>query len=395
MLNGSIISSPNIQDGSLFSPILPTQPNSPDNTVPMVSLNDRNKVLYIDPKLASDKLKELSNNTSTGLFSPTYARSPMTVKPPIGSMLQSPSDSTPTRISKTYGSNLAYARSPAITKSINDFLHTLPPAVPEKKIAAAPEPISLDEKINDAKKKADYRVKRSILREAYPQMNIPEPGENESIEEIEVAYREYVKRIHVESSVETNKVYLLILWLIIDVVGTRFFRLPFKGRYVKSQFKYMQQYQMLLIKLGERSYIENEADGWSPEFRLLAMAVFHAVIFALVQLLASKLGGDSTFNDKMADDLREVIDNFLTQNKVADVLRRAEQAGIDNPVPLSATQNSGPPLGEWGNVLGNFMPMLMNMFNGGGGEQAAEQPQIKRPTTFGSRHRRSKVTEEI
>jgi hypothetical protein len=484
---------------------LPTQVGSPDgmnwqshNTVqsPMVSLNDSStsygrRVLHIDPKRASDKFREFATNTSIGLLSPTYAHSPTRSTPPLGSVLKTPPDLTPTRISgeqfpaetphlhRAYINDLgkgsfAPARSPAITKSINDFINSLPsitqpqfpvtqspiaqsqfpttqypidqPQFPTTQspivqssitqssitqsqfpvtqpLGSTPEitspsfrkstppvkseietidqddmpKLTQEKKIEDAKKKADYRVKFSILREAYPQMDIPEPKEDESIDEIEAGYKQYVKRIHVESSVEQNKIYLLILWLIIDVVGTRFFKLPFNGRYVKSQFKYMQKYQMLLIELGERSYVEGTGEGWPVEFRLLAMAVFHGVIFALVQMLASKLGGGNAANDKMADDFREVIDNFLTQNKGADVLRRAEQATSDHPPPPSATQNASPPLGDLGNMIGNFMPMLMNMFGGGGGgndaaQPSAPKPQLKKPTTFGARHRKGQTS---
>ena len=367
---------------------LPTQLNSPELS-PTINLKDSSttygrKVLQIDPKLASDKLRELANNTSMGLLSPSYSYSPGRSRPPLGSILQTPPDLTPTYIDRPLRQEfIEPAHSPEITKSINDFLQNLPTSIIE------PE-VSKEDKIQNARRKADYRVKFSILREAYPQMNIPEPGENESIEEIEAGYKEYVKKIHVESSVEQNKVYLLILWIIIDVAGTRLLRLPFHGRYLKSQFKYMQKYQMLLIELGERSYVEDSVEGWSVELRLLAMAIFHGVIFALVTLLASRLGGGNAANDKMADELREIIDNFLTQNKGADVLRRAEQATTDNPLPQSATQNASPPLGDLGSVISNLAPMFMNMFTGGGGgDQEAVAPQEKRPTTFGSRHRRA------
>lgn len=425
-LSNMYLPSGNPQQMSTNNINLPPQATSP-GSVPMISLNDSlpnygRKVSYIDPRVISDKLRETSNNTSAGLLSPTYSYSPGRTRPPLGSVLQTPPDLTPTNIPRNYASNLAPARSPAITKSINDFLQTLPSAVttpisvppttspsfaakrstynPSPKnnrptlnrASFSPSPEVANTKVQDAKKRADYRVKFSILREAYPQMNIPEPNDDETIEEIEAAYKEYVKKIHVESSVEQNKVYLLILWLIIDVVGTRCFRLPFHGRYVKSQFKYMQKYQMLLIELGESSYV-NAADGWPVEFRLLAMAIFHGVIFALVQMLASKLGGGNAANDKMADEFREVIDNFLTNNKGADVLRRAEQANADNPIPASSNDGASAPLGDLGTMIGNWMPTIMSFFGGGEAQDSkpAAAPQVRRPTTFGSRHRKAQA----
>ena len=437
----------NLVDNSAFSPLqstelpeinFPEASTSPNYTVPMVSLDDQSsaygrRVLHIDPKLASDKLKELSNRSS---YSPAYAQSPIRSRPPLGSVLQTPPDLTPTRVPdnisyppRTYVSNLGQgnlgqAHTPSISKQINDFLQTLPSAasspayVPKSTPMQTPRytaptpkytaPISSIEvpvapieekdqatKIQEAKEKADYRVKYSILREAYPQMNIPDPGEHESIEEIKAAYKMYVRRIHVDSSVEQNKIYLLILWLIIDIVGSRCFHLPFNGRYVKSQYKYMQKYNMLLIELGERSYVE-EAEGWPVEYRLLAMALFHGVIFALIQMLASKLGGLNAANDKMADEFREVIDNFLTNNKGADVLRRAEQASVDNPMPESANENASPPGGDWGAMLANYGPQIMSFISnlGGGAQADAPKPEMKRPTTFGSRRRKAQEEDD-
>lgn len=389
---------------------------------PMVSLTDpeRNQreaentqigrqVPTIDPKIVSDRIRKFNiSNAGIASISPKYSKTP-----PIGSILQTPPDLTPTQVAsqspKVYVNDLgtgslAPETTPAISQPIYDFIHNVPnrPSLPQEENNVEHPQETTDKTnsdlIDDAKKRADYRVKFGILREAYPNMNIPEPSESTPIEQIEAEYKEYVKRIHVESSVEQNKIYLLILWLLIDVIGTRFFRLPFNGRYVKSQFKYMQKYQMLLIELGERSYSESGGEGWPVEFRLLAMAIFHGVIFALVQLLASKLGGVGAANEQMADQLRDVIDNFLTQNRSADVLRRAEQASSDRPIPIPVTENPAPPMGDLGAMIGNFAPMLMGLFGGGGGGNTSspsateEKPKMKRPTTFGARHRRNQNT---
>jgi hypothetical protein len=366
---------------------------------PMVSLTDRShnlnygrRVQTIDPKIVSDRLREYNIvNADIASLTPKYLNTPAQSlpTPPIGSVLKTPPDLTSTYVNDLGAESLTQEETPDISKPIYDFIQDLPSAPPVT-VQEEQKQSTTGQRVNDAKIRADYRVKFGILREAYPNMNIPEPQESATIEEIEAAYKQYIKRIHVESSVEQNKIYLLILWLLIDVVGTRFFKLPFHGRYVKSQFKYMQKYQMLLIELGERNYSEGGGEGWSVEFRLLAMAIFHGVIFALVQLLASKLGGAGAANEQMADQLRDVIDNFLTQNKGTDVLRRAEQASSDQPVPPPVPENPAPPMGDLGAMIGNFAPMLMNLFGGGDAKTATEEkPQIKRPTTFAARHRRT------
>jgi len=247
-----------------------------------------------------------------------------------------------------------------------------------------PEQIQ-ESRVYDAKTRADYRVKFSILREAYPQMDIPEPDEAKSIPEIEAEYKEYVKRILIDSSVEQNKVYLLILWLVIELAGARLMRLPFSG-YTMNQFKYMNKYQMLLIELGESAASAGVGSGWPVEVRILALALFNGVIFILVKMLADKVG------DGMAEQLSELISNFLTENRGADVLKRAEQASADNPPPPSAAsaQDATPPLGGLGSMIAQFASSFMGGNSGGGGGTSApeEKPQVRRPTTFASRRRR-------
>lgn len=359
--------------------ILPHQISSPVYSIPKVSMLDtsiedytssyvNNKVNLINPEIMAEKLNHFNNNVSG---SPVYSKSPT----PLGSILQTPPDYTPSRYMNP-GRVTPVHNPPEISKSIYDFVHL--------------QHKTIEEKVDDAKKRADYRVKYGILRESYPDMNIPDPKDDESIEEIEAAYKQYVKRIHVESSVEQNKMYLLILWLIIDVAGTRLFRLPFNGKFIKSQFKYMKKYQMLLIELGERSYNENSNETGSVEMRLLMMAIFHGVIFVLIQLLSSKLGATGAGTEQMIDGIRDSIDNLLTQDKGADVLRRAEQATADMPIPEAVPDNPAPPMGGIGELLGNFMPMIMNFMGGNSAEEAATPPpQKKKPTTFAARRHKT------
>lgn len=372
----------------------------------------------VDPKIAMQTIRNLTISQPSGLMSPSYSRSP--VKSGLGSILQTPPDLTPTMVAQSpvrvpsshrprdpplsYGvvvpAESDETRFEDPLQKMRDFINDLPSA--EEPVSSAPpsftaEPEQQEEqpvppperdRVGDAKKRADYRVKFSILREAYPHMNIPEPKEDQPIGEIEVMYRQYVKRIHIDSSVDQNKVYLLILWLIIEIVGSRFLKLPLGG-YTKNQFKYMAKYQMLLIELGERSYSTSLGEGWPVELRLLAMAAFNGVIFVLVQMLAKKVGVDGDGADKMAEGLRETINEFLTQNKGADVLRRAEEANADTPPPPPASKEASPPLGGLGSLLATLAPMLANFGATAAAATAApEKPQIKRPTTFGARRNR-------
>lgn len=243
------------------------------------------------------------------------------------------------------------------------------------------------DRVSDAKKRADYRVKFSILREAYPEMSIPDPRDDQGVDEIETMYKQYVKRIHIDTSVDQNKLYLLILWMVIEVIAARYIGLPMKG-YTKYQFKYMNKYQMLLIELGERSYSSSLGEGWPVEIRLLGMAVFNAVLFVLVKFLSDKVGGGV-----MAEELTTMIDDFLTNNgnKGKDALRRAEEADSEHPPPPAAPESAEPPLGGFGNVLAN----LASIFANSGENKPAVAPEVKKPSTFGARRHKEGTTTEV
>lgn len=382
-------------------------------------------VYSIDPKIAMQNVGKSKTYSEEGLISPTYSHAPA-----LGSVLQSPKDNTRVKVPSSKPNSNYWSTLPKVPPKkhlmnygtvapaeniqqvpMDDFLNSFPNAtetsthIPQPPVAPQVEPTTHQEKVDDAKFRANYRVKFSILRDAYPQMKIPEPTDDQSPDEIKAMYDQYVNRIMIDQSVEQNNVYLLILWLIIEVVGSRFFKLPFKG-YTKNQFKYMSKYRMLLIELGERNQASGIGEGWPVELRILAMAAFNGVIFILVQMLANRVGMDGESADNTADQLREMINNFLTQNKGSDALKRAEQADADHPPPPSGTENDAPPMGDMGNILANLAGMfsggggggglggLANLFGGGGGgkgnsDAPKAKPKMKKPTTFGARRKKS------
>ena len=347
-------------------------------------------------------LSKFKTNSSVNLLSPKYDKSP-----PLGNVLKTPPDisvdlpKVPQRQQLLGIGTVVRADSPKhveLETQVSDLMDMLPSAPPKipsvslepSGLVPGPTPISTvnnAKKIEDAKERANYRVKFSILRDAYPQMNIPEPEENQGIEEVKAMYQQYVKRIHIDSSVEQNKVYLLVLWLVIELVGAKYLNLPIIG-YTASQEKYMNKYRMLLIELGERSYAASLGEAWPVEVRILTMAVINGVIFLLVQLVAKKLGGEA--NPEMASKLAGMVDEFLMKNKGTDVLRKANEATVDNPPPETTTNDTG----VFGGI-GNIISGIASAMSGQKGTAPAPAPQMRRPAPFGARRRGAAVTPEV
>ena len=73
-----------------------------------------------------------------------------------------------------------------------------------------------------AQHRAVFRTKFGILRGAWPNYNIPDIPDTTSLEEIHAQYDMYVRHIRISQNVDQYKVYLVIMWLIIELFCTLF-----------------------------------------------------------------------------------------------------------------------------------------------------------------------------
>jgi hypothetical protein len=83
------------------------------------------------------------------------------------------------------------------------------------------------------------------------------------------------------------KVYLVIFFMFVEVVGVKLLKLNMSG-YTMSQLRIMNRYDTLLAELGEK-WLVSSGSEWPVEARLLMMATFNAV-----SLMA--LNPESTFS---------------------------------------------------------------------------------------------------
>ena len=91
--------------------------------------------------------------------------------------------------------------------------------------------LSEEEKIKEQAIRGDYAAKYAKLRENFPNMEIVGPKEEWSVGEIIARFEGYAKTIQTEASVEHNQMYLLVLWTVIQVVGTRWCGLTIRWLY--------------------------------------------------------------------------------------------------------------------------------------------------------------------
>lgn len=160
-----------------------------------------------------------------------------------------------------------------------------------------------------AQHRADFRTKFGILRGAWPNYHIPDFSDSMSLAEIHAQYDIYVRHIHISQEVDQYKVYLVIMWLIIELFCTKI-GLNIGG-YTVAQMRSMNKYERLLIELGETSYKASGGpaaaqSSWSPEIRILFMALVNAVTFIIIKMLASYIG------EGMATTIVDALSSYVS-----------------------------------------------------------------------------------
>ena len=175
-----------------------------------------------------------------------------------------------------------------------------PPNVPNYSVMTREE---------QAQHRANFRMRFGILRDAWPSYHIPDVPDELPLEQVHAQYDIYVRHIHISRDADRYKVYLVILWLLIELfcikIGLNI------GGYTTLQMRSMSKYDTLLIELGESNYrtsggIAAEQSSWPVEARILFTSLVSAVAFIIIKMLASYTG------ETMATSIMDVLTSYLT-----------------------------------------------------------------------------------
>ena len=209
--------------------------------------------------------------------------------------------------------------------------------------------------------KAEFKVKFSILRANYPQWQIVDIHDSFTLDQISDLYEYYVRQIMVNKESGNYKVYLVVFFMVVEVIGVKILKLNMSG-YTMSQLRRMHQYDQLLIELGEKWLVDG-GSNWPVEARLLMTATFNAVIFLGVKYLCNWMGVEG-LSDTIQNFLDAMIngpENSMSGNQQSYIAPQA--SSLPQTIPKSAAQNttSG---AEQQQSAGNPLDGLASMFGG-------------------------------
>lgn len=154
-------------------------------------------------------------------------------------------------------------------------------------------------------KKRELIFKFGLLRKGNPLATVPEYTIHSDLREMQKTYDDTVRNLSLDSSVGTYKKYLITGFAGVEFVFGKFLGFDMEG-YTQQQIISINNYDQLLIELGEKSYLPS-GSRWPVELRLLFMIILNTVIFILSKMVLRSTGAS----------LLGMLNNLGTQNNNA------------------------------------------------------------------------------